>query len=507
MEASAKYSALSLNSAVFLCGAIVMIYEITGSRIVSPFIGTSTYVWTSLIGTILGALSFGYWLGGRMADKHPDVRILAGAIFFAGGAVSVTILLKEVLLSAIGSAPLGIGFKAVLASLFLFAPASVLLGFVTPYAAKLRISSLDVSGRTVGRLYALSTIGSIVGTFAAGFVLIPFVGSVRTLYLIAALLFAVSLSLAAFSFTRANITIVTLFILAVSLNEMSSYYLHKTAGLNDIDTEYSRVQIFRTTDPRSGRPIQAMAIDPYFTQSAVFLDSDELVFDYNKYYDLAEHFKPGPRKTLMIGGAGYTYPKHFAETFVNSTIDVVEIDPKMTEIAGEFFRLKSNPRLKSIHEDGRVFLNSAPSKQYDAVLMDAFTSLFTVPHQLTTIEAVREIDRILADDGVVIFNVGSALTGEGSRFFQAEFKTYQQIFPRVLVFKVNREHSGERLQNLIIVACKSANKAGLESSDPAFADLLSHIVEYQNDTEIPILTDDLAPVEYYNSLAQNIDSR
>jgi predicted membrane-bound spermidine synthase len=490
--------------AVFLCGALVMIYEITGSRIVSPFIGTSTYVWTSLIGTILGALSLGYWIGGRMADKRPNIKILAGAVFLAGGAVSLTILLKEVLLSAIGSAPLGIGLKAVLASLFLFAPASVLLGFVTPYAAKLRISSLDVSGRTVGRLYALSTVGSIVGTFAAGFVLIPFVGSVRTLYLIAVLLFAVSISLAAFSLTRSNVAVIILFILAISLNEMSSYYLLKTAGLHDIDTEYSRVQVFRTTDPRSGRPIQAMAIDPYFTQSAVFLDSDELVFDYNKYYDLSEHFKPGKRSSLMIGGAGYSYPKHYLETFVNSTMDVVEIDPKMTGIAGEFFRLKDDPRLKSIHEDGRVFLNSAPSRKYDAVLMDAFGSLFTVPYQLTTIEAVREIDRVLVDDGVVIFNVGSALTGKGSRFFQAEFKTYQAVFPRVYVFKVHQEHGDERLQNLMIVACKSGNKIGLENSDPAFADLLSHAVNYSNDVEFPILTDDLAPVEYYNSIAQDI---
>ncbi len=458
MDTQRKSSVYVLNSAVFICGGLVMVYEITGSRIVSPFIGASTYVWTSLIGVILGALSFGYWIGGRMADKRPDVRVLAGAIFLAGGAVSLTILLKEVLLSAIGSASIGIGLKAVLASLFLFAPASVLLGFVTPYAAKLRISSLDVSGATVGRLYALSTIGSIVGTFAAGFILIPFVGSVRTLYMIAALLFAVSISLAAFSFTRSNIAILTLFVLAVSLSELSVYYLRQTAGLHDIDTEYSRVQVFQTTEPRSGRKIQALAIDPYFTQSAVFLDSDELVFDYNRYYDLAEHFKPGQRSSLMIGGAGYSYPKSYLEKYENSTIDVVEIDPKMTEIARKFFRMKDNARMRSIHEDGRVFLNSAPANTYDVVLMDAFGSLFTVPYQLTTVEAVREIDRVLKDDGVVIFNVGSALTGEGSRFFQAEFKTYQQIFPRVYVFKVHPELSDERLQNLMIVACKSANR-------------------------------------------------
>src|SRR5690606_29914383 len=202
MERSEQISVHLINASVFICGAAVMVYEITGSRIVSPFIGTSTYVWTSLIGVILGALSLGYWLGGRFADKHPNVKFLAGVIFAAGGAVSLTVLVKDLLLTAIASVPLGLGLTAVLASLFLFAPASVLLGFVAPYAAKLRISSTDVSGRTVGRLYALSTVGSIIGTFLSGFVLIPFVGSTRTLYIVAASLFGTGILLAGFAMTQ-----------------------------------------------------------------------------------------------------------------------------------------------------------------------------------------------------------------------------------------------------------------------------------------------------------------
>src|SRR5215212_2187215 len=118
-----------LELAVFVCGAVVMIYEIIGSRIVSPFIGTSTYIWTSLIGVILAALSLGYWLGGRSADRYPDLKGLAAAIFFAGGAVSVTILIKDVVLSAVAAAGGPLEIKAVAAAALLFAPASVLLGF------------------------------------------------------------------------------------------------------------------------------------------------------------------------------------------------------------------------------------------------------------------------------------------------------------------------------------------------------------------------------------------
>ncbi len=188
-----------LELTVFVCGALVMIYEIIGSRILSPHIGTSTYTWTSLIGVILAALSLGYWLGGKAADRKPDIKILASSIFIAGGLVSVTILFKYSLLSVIAASTLPIEIKAVLAAIFLFAPASIFLGFVIPYAVKLKTESLNDMGKTVGRLYALSTIGSILGTFSAGFFLIPFVGSTRTLYFIAAGLFLLSILLATFS--------------------------------------------------------------------------------------------------------------------------------------------------------------------------------------------------------------------------------------------------------------------------------------------------------------------
>lgn len=509
MDIRERYSIQLINAAVFICGAAVMVYEITGSRIVSPFIGTSTYVWTSLIGVILGALSLGYWLGGTFADKHPNVKILAGVIFAAGGAVSVTVLLKELILAAIASAPLGLEIKAVLASLFLFAPASVLLGFVAPYAAKLRISSTDVSGRTVGRLYALSTVGSIVGTFLSGFVLIPFVGSTRTLYIVAASLFVVGILLAGFSAARPRIAAITLFVVAILSNEFTRYEMRRDRYFFDIDTEYSRVQIFETTDPRSGRQIRALVTDPYFIQSAVFLDSDELVFDYNKFYDLAELFKPSPRKTLMIGGAGYSYPRHYLERFADSTIDIAEIDPEMTAIAREHFRLHDDPRMRIFHEDGRVFLNSAVADSYDVVLMDAFGSLFTVPYQLTTIEAVREIKRILTNDGVVIFNIGSALTGDAGRFLRAEVKTYEQVFDHVHIFKVHSELDDSRLQNFIIVAGNREIRTDGGDSGANVAELLKRRVDRHVDTDdLDILTDDLAPVEYYNSVAQaSIDRR
>lgn len=499
-----RFTNIALEITVFTCGALVMIYEIIGSRIVSPFIGTSTYVWTSLIGVILGALSLGYWLGGKTADRKPEIKILAAVIFLAAGAVAATILFKEIFLSFIAQSPFIIELKSVVAALVLFAPASVLLGFVTPYAVKLKMISLADSGKTVGRLYALSTVGSILGTFLAGFLLIPLVGSTRTLYLIVVCLAALSVLLAPFAFSKANITVLIMFVFGIATTELQSYLLFRTNDLHDFDTEYSRVQVFTMKDDATGRRVRALAFDPHFIQSKMFLDSDELASEYLRYYHLVRHFKPDFQTTLLIGGAGYSFPKDFLKKYPGKQIETVEIDPQMTEIAREYFNLRENPNLKIVHEDGRIFLNRSGAAKYDAVFLDAFGSLFTVPFHLTTVEAVREISRVLKDDGIVLFNAGGALKGSASRFINAELATYRQVFPQVLVFKVRPERTDEEVQNLIIVAAKSPAPLSVETADAEIAALLQNLYTPPLDVREKVLTDDLAPVEFFNSYAQTV---
>jgi spermidine synthase len=491
-----------LNLAVFFCGAIVMIYEIIGSRIVMPYIGGSIYIWTSLIGVILGSLSLGYWLGGRFADRKCNIRALSSIIFAAAACVSVTTLIKDVVLSVISSAVLMLEIKALLASLFLFAPASVFLGMVTPYAVRLKMSSIEESGRTVGNLYALSTVGSIVGTFGAGFFLVPFVGSIRTLYIIAATLFAIAFVLFPLKLTGGTIAAILLLLLGITFSELMRYYMYKANELVDIDTQYSRVQVFRTTDPDTGRPIRAFATDPYFAQSAIFYDSDELVFRYARFYDLVRHFDPDFKQTLMLGGGGFSYPKYFIDKYPHASMDVVEIDPRVEQIARDYFRLRDDARLKVFHEDGRVFLNNAPTGTYDAVFIDAFGSLFTVPYQLTTREAVEQMSRVLNDNGVVIANIGASLSGEASHFLQAELATYRSVFPQVFVFKVRRERRDTDLQNLILVASRSNVPFEMTSSDTEVNELLTYLYDQPIEITEPVITDELAPVEYYNSRAQ-----
>ena len=494
-----------LETIVFFSGTVVMIYEIIGSRILAPYIGTSTYIWTSLIGVILGSLSVGYWFGGRLADRQPNSKLLAAILFAAAALVTVTLLVQEFFLLGLSMVALRLELKALIAALVLFAPASVLFGCVTPYAVRLKMIAVEDAGKTVGRLYSLSTIGSILGTFAAGFILLPFVGSVRTLYLIIVVLFALSLMLASFKITVKNLFVLLLFPVAVGANEFIGYPLAKNYEMRDFDTQYSRIRVWRGLQETNGRAVRVMAFDPYSVQSAMYLDSDELASNYAKFYHLLRHFKPDFQKTLIIGGAGYSFPKEYLRRYPNKQLDAVEIDPRVTQIARDYFRLEENANLRIFHGDGRIFLNQTRDK-YDALLVDAYSSVYSVPFQLTTVEAVRKMNEALTDDGAVLLNMISAVEGDGSFFLQAEYKTFAEVFPHLYLFKVNPALADSTPQNVILVAAKTGN-VSFESDDEEIAALLKNRYEKPLNLTVPALTDDLAPVEYYNSFAQKSAGR
>ena len=478
--------------AVFVCGAAVMVFELTGSRVLAPYAGTSLYVWTNLVGVILASLSVGYWWGGRIADRRPDARLLSLLVFMAAVCVGLTALLKDKLLSSLQAWVSGHGTLSLCASLVLFAPANVFLGMVSPHAARLKIRDLGSSGSVVGRLYALSALGSITGTFLAGFVLIPAFGSGRLLLLTSAALGL--LSLAVFGGRLAKARVGMLFHLLAVGRFMRGDGLRDV--MLDIDTPYNRVWIYRDTDEETGRPILALSTDPYGQESAMYLDGEDLVFDYMKFFRLAEQFAPGFRRTLMIGGAAYAYPKYFLRRYPDARIDVVEIDPMLTEISRKYFNLRDNPRLTVLHEDGRTFLNRSGNK-YDMIIIDAFRDANCLPYQLTTVEAVRRMSDMLTEGGVVLANIIGAVDGVNGRFTRAEYATYAELFPRVMLFPVGDPENAREVQNIILAALKSNREPAPESADAEMNRYLSHLWKNVVAADVPVLTDDRAPVEYY----------
>ncbi|MBT3817586.1 MAG: fused MFS/spermidine synthase [Candidatus Magasanikbacteria bacterium] len=483
-----------LELTVFICGAVIMIFELVGSRVLGPYFGTSIFVWTSLIGIILGSLSLGYYLGGKIADKKPDVKNLSLIIFFAAIFIGITTAVKGVLLVFLQFNILDVRISSVIASFLLFLPASVLLGMIAPYAAKLTLDDLDNSGATIGNLYALSTAGSICGTFLAGFFLIPHFGTNKLLIIISIILVLVSLALYTKEFKKIkSYALIFLIFGWVMISGFS--YVNAKNGFIDVDTAYNRIWIYDYTDVETGKMAKMMGINNE-NHSSMFLDSDELVSEYSKYYHLARYFHPDLKTALMLGGAGYSYPKYFLRTYPEATMDVVEIDPEITQLAKKYFRLKEDPRLNIYHKDGRVYLNKT-DKKYDVIFGDAFGAHYSVPYQLTTKEATERIYDILEDDGIVILNIISALEGEKSWFFQAEYATYASIFPQVYVFPVKDLENAENRQNIMLIALKTEKEYTFESDDEQLQQYLQHLWKKEIITDKLILTDDYAPVDYY----------
>ena len=482
-----------LEGIVFICGAVVMIFEIVGSRVLGPYLGTSIFIWTSLIGIILGSLSLGYWAGGRMADKKPGHSQLAGIIFFSSIFIGITTLFKDILLNALPSVLPGLKGQAVLSALLLFAPASILLGMVSPYAVRLKIKSLQTSGTTVGNLYAVSTVGSITGTFGAGFFLIPVLGTNNLLFSLAALLCLTAVIVffadhAGKKSIYAGIWLAGIIYLAVGYNS-------RPAGFIDQDTAYNRVWVYDAIDKESGMPVKFMRINNE-SSSAIFTGSDSLVFPYTKFYRLAEHFTPGFKHALILGGAAYSFPKYFLRQYPDATIDVVEIDPQLTELAMEHFHLVPDPRLRIHHEDGRTFINRTDNS-YDVIYGDAFRSLFELPWHLTTVESVKKCHKMLNEGGVMLVNIISPIQGRASQFLQAELATFRQVFGQVFVFAVNDFRNLTDPQSLMLVALKDQQAPDWHDNDPLLNSFLGMEITDLIDTTMPVLTDDHAPVDYY----------
>lgn len=478
----------NLEIIVFFSGAVVMVYEMVGSRVLAPFLGTSIIIWTSLIGIILGSLSLGYWLGGKLADKKPSRRYFSMIILIAGLLIALTGFIQIVFLSYLQFLFNNIYLNSIIATIVLFAPASILLGMVSPYAVKLKMSDLNTSGQTVRSLYALSTVGSIVGTFLAGFYLIPELGTNRIIFSLATVMIILSIMIGSKDLFKVKSGMLAAM---VGFSILGGFY---NLPYVDVDTAYNKVWIFNANDPETGKLIKVMQVNDE-ASSAMFIDSDDLVFDYTRYFELIHHFKSIINDTLLLGAAGYSYPKYFLGQNKTATMDVVEIDPGLTDLARKHFGLTDNERLHIFHEDARTFLNRN-KKKYDIIFIDAFQS-YIVPFQLTTTEVVEKIYDSLKPDGIVVINFIASMNSDSSQFILAEHKTYQEYFPYGYFFLTEPERANDEIQNIVYFAFKDGNKPNLNSENNEYQMILQNIWTGSTETDLPILTDDYAPVVKY----------
>jgi spermidine synthase len=452
--------------------------EIAGARLLAPYFGASIYVWTAMIGVILAALSLGYWYGGKIADKDNPKKDLSLILSVAAILVAAMTILHKPILELIASGNLDLRLSAVIAALVLFSIPSALIGMVSPHLAKIKVDSLDTSGAKIGRLEASSAIGSIVGTFAAGYFLLAYFGSRDLTVFIAIILLLTSFLADRRRFVLFRI-IAILMIAALLLINTSSPMI-----ILDKDTSYARYQVEQRL--YQGKTTNLLKMDAGGIQSAYFVDEPKLpVLTYAKQImDVLSDINELDN-VLVIGGGAHTIPTYVHEQHPESTIQVVEIDPALDEIAVEYFGFKQNDKTNISYEDGRTFLNKNRVK-YDVIIIDAY-SFLTPPFQVSSLEAVQKIYDSLSADGLVMVNVASR---SNHLMLSSLNETYREVFSNVFVHKTDPSYPENIDQNYILYASNSRE----------YEEVTGNILgeSYSVPSVGFILTDDFAPVERLN---------
>lgn len=481
-----------LEITVFLSGALTMMLELIAARVLSPYVGSSNLVWTTIIGIMLISMSIGYWFGGKIADKNKenDITILSIFLLVAAIATSFVSILEVSFIDFMAQLSDDLIFVSIICATVTFGIPSFFLATVSPIAVKIKNNSMDHIGATSGKISSLSTIGSIFGTFFAGFVLIPNLG-VRNIILGCSILLWI---LYVYLFDKKSVKNCALMVIElaviIGLNLFGRYLFNAENPdiLRDVDSEYSRIWVKEVGGGET--TYKTLQVDTGL-ESYINQETGEMGARYLYYYDLFEYFNKDAKDTLMIGGAAYTYPTHFLQKYEDKTIDVVEIDETMTNIAEEEFGLdKSNPNLGIITQDGRSYLNYN-EKKYDAIFIDAFKGL-NAPFELTTYEAMKKTYDSLNKNGIVITNIISSVEGEDSDFIKYEYSTYKAVFDEVKVFRVNPDHTNEEEQNLILIGIKG-NEDIDNAKEEEYNWLLSNeIIDFTSNKKI--ITDDYAPI-------------
>lgn len=480
-----------LEITTFIAGATGMIVELVASRILSPYLGSSNLIWTCIIGMMLAFMSIGYFIGGKISDKYPKMNLLSLFILDASIFISIIPLIEVYAIEPLSKKNISLPIIAIICSTITFGIPSLLLATASPFAVKLKEKDEKQIGQVSGKMSAISTIGSIFGTFLAGFILIPKLGVKNIILMIVVILNILSFILQEeknIKYIIKSIIILLILVAVVFLGKKLFYQKYQDMIL-DTDSEYSRIWIRKLVND-SGKEYNTLEVD--LGLESIASNEKKLTSEYLKYYDLFDYYQKNTDNVLLIGGAAYTYPSYYLENFKEKKIDVVEIDHKMTELAQKYFNLDiNNSNLTIYHEDGRRFLNTSNNK-YDCILVDAFKGL-NVPFQLTTVEALENEKRLLNDDGIIISNIFSALEGENSKFLRNEYTTYKKIFDNVKVFKVDLgSDDNTEMQNYILVAFNGKQIENPEKFEK-YAKLLSTEM-----TEIDIggevLTDDLCDV-------------
>ncbi|HEY6730269.1 MAG TPA: fused MFS/spermidine synthase [Solirubrobacterales bacterium] len=477
-----------LAALVFVVGASSLGVEIAAARLLAPYFGASTVVWANTIGVVLVALSVGYWFGGRFADRHPQLRGLCLVVLVASVLIAIVPFAARPFLGfsvdAFDTVSVGGFAGSLFGVLVLVAVPVMLLGAAAPWAVRLAVGEVGSSGEVVGRLYAISTAGSLVGVMVSALVLIPLLGTQRTF-----LVFALALALVAMVGIGARAAFVPVCLLAVFAVPVGTIKADAEGRiLYEAETthQYARV-IERDDGTRVLELNEGQAVHSLYEPGS-YLTGD--YWDGHLVLGAAARAQP-PERIAILGNAGGTVARSFGHFFPATEVDAVEIDPELTELGRRYLDLR-NPRMQVYAEDARPWLERSDGG-YDVIMVDAYRQPY-IPFYLATREFFELCRERLAAGGLVIVNVGHP---EGARELERVLgRTMAAAFPRVLRYPI------EETNTLLVAGEGAFSAARLEANLAALPQPLREEGRSAAAALEPrlaggeVYTDDHAPVEW-----------
>ncbi len=434
----------ALGGLVFTAGTGSMATEISAARLLAPYYGSSTVVWANVIGLVLASLAVGYWLGGRLADRRPSLRALGAVVAAAAAVIAATPFVAKPLLDlsveGLDQVSAGAAIGSFFGTLVLFSPPVVLLGMVPPYAVRLWIADLRGAGEVAGKVFALSTGGSLLGTFLPALVAIPLIGTQRTLLVAAALIAAGAALLLGARWLVLAVALAALLAIPPGAVKAQAGTIHERESL------YQYIQVVERGGARYLYLNEGIAVHSVWRPGTVLTGG---VWD--TFLTVPPLLGRPLRSVAILGNAGGTVARAYGVYYPHAEIDGVELDPAVTEMGRRFFALGGNPRLRVFDEDARPFL-ARTDKRYDAILVDAYRPPY-VPFYLATREFFRLARQRLTPGGVIAMNVAT-VPGD-DRLAAAVGGTLAHEFPRVVSWQALR------FNRLVIGLSESASRTAL----------------------------------------------
>ncbi|MHC4740978.1 MAG: fused MFS/spermidine synthase [Planctomycetota bacterium] len=500
---------------VFISSFCIMVLELVAGRMLARFLGSSLYTWTSVIGVVLGGITIGNYIGGRLADRFKPGKTLAVLFGISALCCVLTVVLNNIMGRWMWLWGFNWPVRTLLHVSFVFLLPSTILGTISPVVAKMALARGLPVGRTVGDIYAWGAVGSIAGTFATGYYLIALMGTIHIVWAVGAAMAVMALLYGARMWMLRGITVVfAVFAFlgtvpwgwADTLGEKLRLRAKELPGvIYEDETQYCYVAV----KTQGGDPEKRIFVQDILTHSAIVMgDLSELEYSYEQIMAAVTDRFARDNKTpsfLIMGGGGYVFPRYLKEKWPDSVVDVAEIDPGVTNAAVKAFGLDPDADINSITLDARNYIDGLiaqesmgrQSKKYDFIYEDALDH-YSVPFQLTTREFNEKIARVLNDDGIYMIELID--TAESGLFLGAMLNTLKLTFPFVTVISERNVKIEDRNTFVVIAAKRELKLDGVCEE----ADAGEDVWYFQNaDMEMfaqksgnMILTDDYAPVEH-----------